>query len=255
MYNILKEIEDHIFFQDIDDDNYLIQEEQFNQTLNLITTKEINYSSTENIFINKKRENDIIKHSSEKSTKYRYDNLKRECKHLVIENVMKFINDKIYDEYKGNIGIGLTKKKLMKLNQFQKANTDAEFNKNFIRKTLKEILSQNITKQINFYDQDHNKKIIETVISEKKEKFEKLFNLTFIECVEHFIGDKQIEELNGLTLFTELKDQIIKKHGKEGELYYENLKLFLKDFENKINKAKPRKKRANTKVNDNLKYY
>ena len=251
MYNILKEIEGHIFFQDIDDDNYLIQEEQFNQTLNLITTKEINYSSIENIFINKKRENDIIKHSSEKSTKYRYDNLKRECKHLVIENVMKFINDKIYDEYKGNIGNGLTKKKLMKLNQSQKANSDAEFNKTFIRKTLKEILSQNITKQINFYDQDHNKKLIESLLFEKKEKFEKLFNLTFIECVQHFIGDKHIEELNGLTLFTELKDQIIKKHGKEGELYYENLKLFLKDFENKINKAKLRKKRANTKVNSN----
>ena len=255
MYNILKEIEGHIFFQDIDDDNYLIQEEKINQTMNFMSTKEINYSNDDNIFLNKKREKDIIKQSAEKNTKYRYDNLKRECKHLVIENVLKFINDKIYEAYKGNIGHGLTKKKLMKLNQSQKANADAEFNKTFIRKTLKEILSQNITKQINFYDQDHNKKIIETVISEKKEKFEKLFNLTFIECVEHFIGDKQIEELNGLTLFTELKDQIIKKHGKEGELYYENLKLFLKDFENKINKAKPRKKRANTKVNDNLKYY
>ena len=139
----------------------------------------------------------------------------------------------------------------MKLNQSQKANADAEFNKIFIRKTLKEILSQNITKQINFYEQDHNKKLIETLLLEQREKFEKLFNLTFIECLEHFIGDKEIEELNGLTLFTELKDQIIKKHVKEGELYYENLKLFLSDFENKINKAKLRKKRANTKVNSN----
>ena len=155
---------------------------------------------------------------------------------------MKFINDKIYESYKGNIGIALTKKKLLKLNQSQKANSDAEFNKIFIRKTLKEILSQNITKQINFYEQDHNKKLIETLLLEQREKFEKLFNLTFIECLEHFIGDKEIEELNGLTLFTELKDQIIKKHGKEGELYYENLSLFLKDFENKINKAKSRKK-------------
>ena len=68
--------------------------------------------------------------------------------------------------------------------------------------------------------------------------------------LEHFIGDKEIEELNGLTLFTEIKDQIIKKHGKEGELYYENLSLFLKDFENKINKAKPRKKRAKIKNNN-----
>ena len=138
----------------------------------------------------------------------------------------------------------------MKLNKSQKANADAEFNKIFIRKTLKEILSQNITKQINFYEQDHNKKLIETLLLEQREKFEKLFNLTFIECLEHFIGDKHIEELNGLTLFTELKDQIIKRHLKEGELYYENLSLFLKDFENKINKAKPRKKRAKIKNNN-----
>ena len=56
--------------------------------------------------------------------------------------------EEIYEVYKGNIGIGLTKKKLLKLNQSQKANADAEFNKIFIRKTLKEILSQNIIKQI-----------------------------------------------------------------------------------------------------------
>ena len=249
MYNSLNERENHIFLNDIDDENSIIQRDIINHTINILSTKEINYSNNENLFLSKKREKDIIKQSFEKDTKYRFDNLKRECKHLVVENVMKFINDKIYEVYKGNIGIGLTKKKLLKLNQSQKANADAEFNKIFIKRSLKEILSQDITKQINFYEQDHNKKLIETLLLEKRENFEKLFNLTFIECLEHFIGNKQIEEINGLTLFTELKDQIIKKHGKEGELYYENLKLFLKDFENKINKAKPRKKR--TKIKDN----
>ena len=247
MYNSLNERENHIFLNDIDDENSIIQRDIINHTINILSTKEINYSNNENLFLSKKREKDIIKQSFEKDTKYRFDNLKRECKHLVVENVMKFINDKIYEVYKGNIGIGLTKKKLLKLNQSQKANSDTEFNKIFIKRSLKEILSQDITKQINFYEQDHNKKLIETLLLEKRENFEKLFNLTFIECLEHFIGDKQIEELNGLTLFTELKDQIIKKHGKEGELYYENLKLFLKDFENKINKAKPRR----TKIKDN----
>ena len=250
MYNSLNERENHIFLNDIDDENSIIQRDIINHTINILSTKEINYSNNENLFLSKKREKDIIKQSFEKDTKYRFDNLKRECKHLVVENVMKFINDKIYEVYKGNIGIGLTKKKLLKLNQSQKANADAEFNKIFIKRSLKEILSQDITKQINFYEQDHNKKLIETLLLEKRENFEKLFNLTFIECLEHFIGDKQIEELNGLTLFTELKDQIIKKHGKEGELYYENLKLFLKDFENKINKAKPRKKRTIIKDNN-----
>ena len=199
----------------------------------------------------KKREKDIIKQSVEKDTKYRFDNLKRECKHLVIENIMNFINDKIYEAYKGNIGIGLTKKKLLKLNQSQKANSDTEFNKIFIRKTLKEILSQNITKKINFFEQDHNKKLIETLLLEKREKFEKLFNLTFIECVEHFIGDKQIEELKGLPLFSEIKDKIIKKYEKDGESFYENIYIFLKGFENRINKAKSRRKKKIIKTEGN----
>ena len=178
-----------------------------------------------------------------KHTKYSYDNIKRQCKHLVIENVMKFINNKIYEVYDGKIDNGLLKKKLFKLNQSQKTNADVEFNKKFIYRTLKDILSQNITKQISMYEQEHNKKVIEKIITEKKENFEKLFNLTFIQCVEHFIGKKYVKELNGLTLFTELKEEIVNKYENDGESYFENLRLFLIDFENKIIKAKSRKKR------------
>ena len=157
---------------------------------------------------------------------------------------MKFINDKIYEVYEGNIDDGFTKKKLMKMNQSQKANQDIEFNKKFITKTLKEIFSQNITRKIKLYEPDHNKRIIDKLLSEKKEEFEKIFNLTFIECVNHFIGNKQIKELQGLKLFHEFKKEIINKYEKDGESYYENLKIFLKEFENIINRAKSRKKRT-----------
>ncbi len=61
--------------------------------------------------------------------------------------------------------------------------------------------------------------------------------------MKHFIEIEQIEELNGLTLFTELKEQLIDKYKEDGEAYYENLKIFLMKFEELINKAKPRKKR------------
>ena len=105
---------------------------------------------------------------------------------------MKFINNKIYEVYEGYIDNGLLKKKLFKLNQAQKTNADVEFNKLFINKTLKDILSQNITKQITLYDQDHNKKVIDKIILEKKDIFEKLFNLTFIQCLDHFIENKKI---------------------------------------------------------------
>jgi hypothetical protein len=212
------------------------------QNITLNSTNEIYFYNNANILLNNKR-NDNNKKQSSKHTKYSYDNLKRECKHLVIENVMKFINNKIYEVYEGNIDNGLLKKKLLKLNQAQKTNADVEFNKIFINKTLKDILSQNITKQITLYEPDHNKKVIDKVISEKKDIFEKIFNLTFIQCLDHFIENKKIEELNGLTLYSELKEEIINKYENDGESYYENLKLFLKQFQNKINRAKSRKKR------------
>ena len=212
------------------------------QNITLNSTNEIYFYNNANILLNNKR-NDNNKKQSSKHTKYSYDNLKRECKHLVIENVMKFINNKIYEVYEGNIDNGLLKKKLLKLNQAQKINADVEFNKIFLNKTLKDILSQNITKQITLYEPDHNKKVIDKIIIEKKDIFEKIFNLTFIQCLDHFIENKKIEELNGLTLYSELKEEIINKYENDGESYYENLKLFLKQFQNKINRAKSRKKR------------
>ena len=76
-----------------------------------------------------------------------------------------------------------------------------------------------ITRRIKFYKEDHNKELINQLIEEKKEEFENLFNLTFIECLEHFVGIGKIEELNGLTLFSELKKQILDKYKKDGESF------------------------------------
>ena len=208
------------------------------------TKKDLKYSNIPNKLLNNKRKNDDTIKPKTKHTKYSYDNLKRKCKHLVIDNAMEFINKKIYEVYKGNIDNGLIKKKLMKLNQFQKTNADVEFNKRFIKKTLKEIFSENITKQIKLYELDHNKKIIDLLLSERKEEFEKIFNLKFIDCVDHFIENKKIEELKGMKLFSEFKEQIINKYKKDGRSFYENLKIFLIGFEDKINRAKPRKKRG-----------
>ena len=57
------------------------------------------------ILLNKKRNNDNT--NTKKSTRFRNDNFKRKCKHLIIDNIIQFINNKIYKIYKGNIGDGL----------------------------------------------------------------------------------------------------------------------------------------------------
>ena len=88
-----------------------------------------------------------------------------------------------------------------------------------------------MTRRIKFYKEEHNNQLIER----KREEFENLFNLTFIECLEHFVGIRNVEELNGLTLFSEIKGQILDKHKKDGESFYKNLELFMKEFKNKVN--------------------
>lgn len=242
MYNNSKEKDNIIFNQNSDEEISDFSKEDLLHSINF-STREINFSDKSNAFIGNKRNKEIRKH-----TKFSNDNLKRECKHLVIESVMKFINDKIDEVYDNNIGCGVSIKRLFKLNQSQKTNADVEFNKQFIQKTLKEILSDNITGQIKYYERDHNKRVINEIIEEKKEVFEKIFNLTFIQSLKHFIEVEQIEELNGLTLFKELKEKIIDKYKKDGEAYYENIKIFLIKFEELINKAKPRKKRPKINV-------
>ena len=202
----------------------------------------INRQENQNSLLNKKRQRETNK-SEKTHNKFSEDNLKRVCKHLVIENVMKFLNKKIYDAYDGNIGDGILKKELVKLEQSQKKNSKAEFNKEFLNKTMKEILSNNITKKIKKYDQEHNKKLINKLVEEKNDIFEKLFNLTFIECADHFSGNKKIKELDGLTLLSELKEQIIKKYPKDGDSYFQNLEKYMKEFEKRINNAKPKPKK------------
>ena len=47
---------------------------------------------------------------------------------------------------------------------------------------------------------------------------------------------KKIEELDGLTLYSELKEEVTNKYENDCESYY-NFKLFLKQFQKKINHA------------------
>ena len=46
-----------------------------------------------------------------------------------------------------------------------------------------------------------------------------------------------------MTLFNELKDKITHKYKNDGDTFHQNPEIFLKEFENRINNAKPRKKR------------
>ena len=170
---------------------------------------------------------------------YKYDNIRRKVKHLVLKSIMKFLNIKLKIIYNGNIGNSILKKEFLALNKNPKFESSIEYNKLFLKKTLKEILSENISTRFTSYNQDFNKKLIEKLINEedkeKRDYFIKLFNLTFADCLQHFNRTKIIKELDGM----ESIDDVLEEFNNEKE-YKEILYYNIKNFEDIINSKQSR---------------
>ena len=74
--------------------------------------------------------------------------------------------------------------------------------------------------------------------------FTKIFNLSFLDCVKHFRGDINIDELEG---FIEM-DEVCKNFEKEEKDYSGKLKWYITDFEKIVLGKKARKKKVKKTV-------
>lgn len=180
--------------------------------------------------------------------KYSSDNLFRKVKSFLLMNLIEFINNLIKKIYNGNIGNGMLAKKLIKITKEKKPTVKE--NKDFIYKTLKEILSADVSKKITYYFKEHNKKLINELLNEEdKEKrkiFEKIFSLTFLECLDHFIGKKQFKELDGLKKF----DKTFENEEKD---YFDCIKEYALNFEKYIMNQKSRNRGKKCVINNDKK--
>ena len=128
--------------------------------------------------------------------KFSDDNLIRKCKNLVLDSIYKFINEKIVNLYKNenenkNKNI-LKDKQLFKLAQNQKERALVSYNKLLLNEKLQSIFSEAISTKYKRYNKSHNKEIIKDLLNEKDDTkkliFQKIFNLTFMDCLNHFRG-------------------------------------------------------------------
>ena len=186
--------------------------------------------------------------NQEEHNKFSDDNIRRKCKHLILKYLLKFINKQINIVYNGKIGNSIFIKELKITNQKQKFDATIRFNKLFLNKTLCEIFSEDISKKYTNLPINHNKNLINKLINEedefKKIYFEKLFNLTFIQCLKHIIGKEYNPLLEGLKCFNDIKNnEIIEKYEEDGEEYSKEIEYYLNNFEKIINKKRPRKLR------------
>lgn len=181
--------------------------------------------------------------------KFADDNLRKKSKHIILSEILTFLNSKLKEIYKDNIGNGILLKQLLTLNHKQKANIIVNDNKQFLQKTLQEIFSDDISRRYTNFPSDHNKNLINRLLEEddeeKRKYFNTLFKLTFSEVLCHFQGKQIIKELVGLRTYKEA----LKNYETEKD-YYENLKYHLTNFEEIINSKKSRRSRKQKKVED-----
>ena len=181
--------------------------------------------------------------------KYSDDNIRKKCKNIILKYALEFINAKIKDIYKENIGYGRLKKQLKIIKQDNKIKSTVDIDKLFFEKILKEIFSEDISRRFNNFLPNHNKILIESLINDKDEEkskyFKSLFNLSFLNCLNAFRGKEYIEELDGFTTFESIKDDLIKKHGKH---YVDLVEYYFNNFKEIINNKKARKSKKNKDI-------
>ena len=201
---------------------------------NLLLKKKKKRKTDKNSKISKDSEKGFLKH-----TKYSTDNMQRRCKSLILTYTLEYLNYQIKKIYNGNIGNGIYIRKLFDINQEQKANNSVDYVRNFMNKTVKEIFSAHISKRYTSFLPNHNQIVINRALNEKdetkREKFEKLFNLTFVDCLQKFLGKDNSEDSEGFTLFSHIK---YKLH--DDKEYLDRLEKFLNEFIDKINSRKPK---------------
>ena len=174
-----------------------------------------------------KESNEIGDHN-----KYSNDNIVKKIKTNFFSTILIFINSVIQDKDKKLLNIS---------GEFSKY-SKADFNKELLHKSLKEIFSANISGKYRNYGNDYNKKMIEKLLNdediEKRNFYENLFNLTFLDCIKHIRGDIYIKELSGLKTLDEIIEDL------EEDIDYKNkFKSYILIFETIIEHIKGRNRK------------
>ena len=168
-------------------------------------------------------ESNFFKPTKKHKRKYDSDCLRKKIKHLILKYSLEFINSKIKKK----------KNKIKKIIDKQITNTKILFEREFLHKTLGDIFSTTVSKK---YKKEKNPESynINKIIDLKliNENLKNIFNLEFIQCLNHFIGKKMIEELNGMKTIYEIN---FKNENEEKNIIY-----YASNYEENVLRAMPR---------------
>ena len=163
-------------------------------------------------------------------TKYRLDIIVTKIKCLILKNLLRFINEKIKEKYQSFVGNGILIKQLLPIN-YKKIDVGRDlFNIEYLTKSIGDIFSEDISSKYKLYPLSYNRNLIHSLKNEedinKKNYFNKLFNLSFMDTIEHFIGSTVIEELKGMKTFDSIKQDF-----KDDDNYFKDLEYVIQNYD------------------------
>ena len=194
--------------------------------------------------LNKKRK---ANNKNEHQSQFASDNIIKKIRIMILNAIIKFINEKIKIFFNNDLGKGICIKQLLPINKTILSHSSVEYDKEFINKKLKEILSPISNKYTNALN-TKNKDLIQDLINleDKGKYFQELFNLSFLDCLKHIRGTKYSDLLNDLPNIDNILIQD-KKNINEKEI--NNYKYIINNYELIIEhkKARNKKKQKNNK--------
>lgn len=185
--------------------------------------------------------NDISKGEKEYLRKKRSvsDNEIKKGRNILLNSIFRFVNKKIRIIFNNDIGKGISIKQFVKISKKELNHSNVEFDKNYLNTKLKEIFSGDISGKFTNFLINKNEKLLQNLI--KIDYFKELFELTFLQCIEHINGTKFIPLLEG---FETLDEILLNEEEKLKENDIENYKYIIENYKQCVENKFSRKPRA-----------
>ena len=185
--------------------------------------------------------NDISKGEKEYLRKKRSvsDNEIKKGRNILLNSIFRFVNKKIRIIFNNDIGKGISIKQFVKISKKELNHSNVEFDKNYLNTKLKEIFSGDISGKFTNFLINKNEKLLQNLI--KIDYFKELFELTFLQCIEHINGTKFIPLLEG---FETLDEILLNEEEKLKGNDIENYKYIIENYKQCVENKFSRKPRA-----------
>ena len=276
--NIEEENDENVFIEKRNNENVFIEDAEItNKNIkNIVSTKfregiKRDKKKNEKLLYSKRERSNIVPIQNEKklpslACKYPINNLIREIKHIILNEILIFLNVKIpkfvnindlltfiktKDHTITSLAINKIKREksfLLTLNGTFLDNAEVKHSKVLLNQSIGKILSNEISAKYKRYNKNFNKYIIE-FLYQNSEYLKQILDLKFIEVVQYFSGVKDLSCLNvqklsclkGMNKWYKIKKKFFPKKNIYNKDHLNRLDFCVKNYETIILQRKKKK--------------